>query len=466
MLLLLVTYSAALVALGWWVGRHVRHTSEFFVANRSLGAGLIFSTFLAANIGAGSTIGATGAGYREGLAAWWWNGSAGIGSFVLAFWVGPRLWREAADHGFLTIGDFLDHHYGRGARVLATVAIWCGSLFILTGQFIGGARVLGVAAGIPPITSVTISALVMTGYFAVGGMISSVWVNLVQLVVILLGFAIVTPLAASHAGGLAQVLATNRDGLNFFIGPGNEGWSWLFLLGPAFFLSPGLVQKSFGARDERALRRGVALNGIVLLLFACAPVVLGMTAHTLYPGWVARPDTELALPKLLQGAVPPAIGALAMAAVFSAEVSSADAVLFMLSTSGARDFYRGLLRPSATDAQVLRVARIVAVAGGLLSYGLTFIVPTVIDALTMFYSIMVVTLFAPVLGTLVAPGSGRVPALASVAAGLATFFAVHFGTSSHGFGWASASFLGLLTSGAVFLVMSLTFNVRNVKRSS
>ena len=84
-----------LIVLGTWIGRHVRESAGFFVAGRSLGPGLIFATFLAANIGAGSTVGATGYAYQDGLAAWWWNGSAGLGSLVLAFWVGPRLWRQA-----------------------------------------------------------------------------------------------------------------------------------------------------------------------------------------------------------------------------------------------------------------------------------------------------------------------------------------------------------------------------------
>ena len=84
-LLVIIVYSAAQIALGIWVSRRVRGSSDFFVAGRQLGPGLLFATFLAANIGGGSTIGATGLGYRDGLAAWWWVGSAGIGSLALAF---------------------------------------------------------------------------------------------------------------------------------------------------------------------------------------------------------------------------------------------------------------------------------------------------------------------------------------------------------------------------------------------
>src|SRR5262249_7403233 len=109
--LLLLLYSAGQVALGLWVGRRVRKDRDFFVAGRTLPAGLIFATFLAANIGAGSTVGATSLAYREGVSAWWWNASAGLGCLVLAFSVGPRMWRESVMHGDLTVGDFLERRY-------------------------------------------------------------------------------------------------------------------------------------------------------------------------------------------------------------------------------------------------------------------------------------------------------------------------------------------------------------------
>ncbi|MDO8836220.1 MAG: hypothetical protein Q7V01_11525, partial [Vicinamibacterales bacterium] len=80
--ILLVAYSILLLAVGLTVSRRVTTTGAFFVAGRRLTPILVFSTMLAANIGAGSTVGATGIGYRDGLSAWWWNGSAGIGSLL------------------------------------------------------------------------------------------------------------------------------------------------------------------------------------------------------------------------------------------------------------------------------------------------------------------------------------------------------------------------------------------------
>src|SRR5215470_18889094 len=104
-LVVLIVYSLALMALGAWIGRRVRGAGDFFVAGRQLGPGLIFATMLAANIGAGSTVGATSLGYAYGISAWWWVGSAAIGSLVLAIWIGTAIRREAETDQLHTVGD-------------------------------------------------------------------------------------------------------------------------------------------------------------------------------------------------------------------------------------------------------------------------------------------------------------------------------------------------------------------------
>ena len=46
---------------------------------------------------------------------------------------------------------------------------------------------------------------------------------------------------------------------------GASGWMYVAMLAPAFIVSPGLLQKVYGARDDRAVRVGVGLNALVLL---------------------------------------------------------------------------------------------------------------------------------------------------------------------------------------------------------
>ncbi len=148
-LALVIAYAVTIAALGLWTARYIRTSGDFFVAGRGLGPGLVFSSMLAANIGAGATVGAAGLAYNEGLSAWWWSGSAGIGSLVLAFWVGPRLWRLANAHGFYTVGDFLEFRYGPAVRGVIATLIALISLVILAAQLIAGAAIVSVITGAP-----------------------------------------------------------------------------------------------------------------------------------------------------------------------------------------------------------------------------------------------------------------------------------------------------------------------------
>jgi solute:Na+ symporter, SSS family len=449
-LALLLLYSALQVALGLWIGRRVRSGGEFFVAGRGLPAGLVFSAFLAANIGAGSTVGATAVGYADGLSAWWRNGSAGIGSLLLAFWIGPRIWREAKAHNDLTVGDFLERHYGRTLRGVVGALIWCGTLSILAGQLIGVAAVLQVAGGLPAHYGYFAGAFVAVSYFVAGGLLSSAWVNRVQLIFILAGFLVITPIAMNLAGGFDAV--TSVPGAGFLGGGTAMGWRYIFILAPAFIVSPGLLQRAFAGRDAAAVRKGVAANGLVLLAFAFIPALLGMAARLLYPD-LDRAD--LALPALMSGALPPAVGALALAAVFSAEISTADAVLFMLATSASRDLYAGFINRQATDAQTLRAARVAAIAGAVAGVALAFMFSSVIAALDAFYALLTVTLFVPVIAALHTRTSA-VHGLAAIGCGLPALIAVYLLTDARGYGMVTPALAGILASGVGFAIAKVS----------
>lgn len=452
-LLLLLSYSALLIGLGLWIGRAVAGAGDFFVARRKLGAVLLFSTMLAANIGAGSTVGATGLGYRHGLSAWWWNGSAGIGSILLALWIGPRIWREASRHGFLTVGDFLEDRYSRAVRGVVAVLIWFGTLSILAGQLIGLAWILNVVAGIPKPAGCLLGGVVITTYFAAGGLLGSAWINLVQLVVLLCGFAVALPLVLQAAGGLGAVLAAPGmpPGHASFWG-GGAPLTWIALLVPAFVVSPGLLQKVYGASGERAVRAGVGWNAVALLAFAFVPALLGMAALALHPGLA---NQELALPTLFVSDLPAWVGALALAAVFSAEISTSDAILFMLATSLSQDIYRRFVNPAATDRQVLVAARLAAAAGGILGIALAVVSSTIIGALSVFYALLGVSLFVPVVAGLHLRRAGAPESLASIGAGIVVDLAVRLATGGRGLGPASPEMFGLAAAAAGFGIVAI-----------
>jgi len=456
-LIIIVGYSIAQIALGLWIARRLKGSKDFFVAGRALGPGLLFATFLAANIGAGSTIGAAGLGYRDGIAAMWWVGSAGLGSLVLAFGVGPRIRRIAAEHDLRTVGDFLEWRYDRRVRATVALLLWVGTICILAGQVMGIAWILTVVIEIPKIAGCLLGALVVTAYFAAGGLRSSAVVNVVQLTVKLAGFALALPIVLSVVGGLDGMRAgLPEPGMWNPWSNGPSGWIYVAMLAPNFIVSPGLLQKVYGARDDRAVRVGVGLNAVCLLLYALVPVLLGMAARVLHPGLANEnfADRDLALPLLFMQDLPFWVGALGLAAVFSAEVSAADAVLFMLSTSLSQDLYKRFVNPAASDRQVLTMARGAAVFGAVAAVMIAMLSKSLVDALAFFYTLVGVSLFVPVVAGLYLRRAKALDALAAVAGGIVMAAAVRLWNEGAPVGGLTPAMWGLAAAAAAFALVS------------
>jgi SSS family solute:Na+ symporter len=454
---MLLAYTIGITTFGVWIGRRVKGPADFFVAGRRLSWPLVGGTVLAANIGAGTTVGAAGIAYRDGISAWWWNGSVGIGTLILAWWIGPKLWAIASNKGHLTIGDYLEDRYSASVRGVIASLTLVGSLAVLAAQLIAGAAVLEVVAGVPRTTGIAIGAAAMTIYFTAGGLLSSAWVNAVQLVVLIGGFLIALPLALQNIGGTAAIAAAPGVPASFWdpmhsIGPPLSGWTMLILLTPGFIISPGLVQKTYGADSARAVRIGIGAAGIAQLLFSFLPVLFGMAARVNHPG---LDNSNIVLPTVLLNDLPTYIGALALAAVFSAEVSTCDAILFMVATSASKDLYQRFFNPGASPAALLAIARTAAVVGGLLGIVLAVQLATVADALRIFYSLLGASLLVPVLASVLLPRANGRDAMAAIIGGVGTLLAVYFATDRTG--WQDPTLWGLVGSAAAFAASHLVF---------
>lgn len=455
-LIALLVYSTFLMALGLVMSRRVKNSTDFLVAGRSLGTGRLFATFLAANIGAGSTVGATGLGYRLGMSAWWWVGSAAIGSLLLSQFLGPKLWAIAKKNNLSTLQDFLELRYGKAVKAVIAMLFWFGSFAILAGQLIAMSSILNTVAGIPKWQGCMIGGIVAIVYCVAGGMMSSSFVNMFELAVTMSGLLLAVPFALHALGGwghmrelvLANTASATRTEEMFSItGAGaKQIFAWVAILVPSFIVSPGLVQKVYGARDRTAVRRGVSLNALGQAVYAFVPAVLGLCAFAALPH---LPNAELALPAAMKTLLPRWLGVLTLASIFSAELSATDAILFMLSSSLAVDLYKTFLNPVVSQKRLLMVSRVVLVGTGIGGIMLAAILPSIIAAVSIFYGLIAVSLFVPVLAGLYSRRVLSAAALSSIFAALVATLLTMRLTHRVGFGVLSPQAVGILTAAIV-----------------
>jgi SSS family solute:Na+ symporter len=298
-----------------------------------------------------------------------------------------------------------------------------------------------------------LGGLVTTTYFTAGGLRGSAWINLLQLVALLVGLIVALPLAIREVGGMSGLIEAaakvDESYLDFWQN-GESGWLLLAILAPNFIVSPGLLQKVYGARDRRSVHLGLGLAALALALFAFVPAVLGMVAR------VARPDLvnpDHALPLLLQAEVPMVIGALGLGALFVADISSADAILFMLATSMSKDLFKRFLHPEASDRQVLMVARIAAVAGGILAVVMGLFSSSVVGPLQAFYSLVGLSLFVPVIAALYLRRAGAPEVLFALASGMAAAVTVRLAFGPAGLGLLTPNLSGILAAATGFALV-------------
>lgn len=200
-LLVIALYAVLLIAVGVIISRRVKGADDFFVGGRKMAPFLLFITLVAPNIGAGSTVGVAGMGFTSGISAAWWIIASAVGTFILAFVIGPKIWEIAKNNGFYTLGDYLEYRYNRYFRGLISLMMAIGTLAIFAGQLMGIGWILSVVADIDKITSVLIAAVVVVLYFCAGGFLSAVYANLIEACVKLIGFIVAVPLVLAFVGG-------------------------------------------------------------------------------------------------------------------------------------------------------------------------------------------------------------------------------------------------------------------------
>lgn len=432
-------YAVLLISVGIFISRKVKGADDFFVGGRKMAPFLLFITLVAPNIGAGSTVGVAGMGFVSGISAAWWIIASAVGTFILAFIVGPKIWEIAKRHGFYTLGDYLEYRYNKYFRGFISLMMAIGTLAIFAGQLMGIGWILSVVADIDKTTSVIIAAVVVVLYFCAGGFLSAVYANLIEAAVKLIGFIVAVPLVLSFVGGFdglhAKVIANMADATKAtayfsFDGLGSTVILGFFLmLMPSFFLSPALIGKVYSAKDKHTVRISTCLCGLVMLLFSVIPVILGMAAYAIAPD---LPQRDLALPYVMKECMPFWASALALAAIFSAEISAADAVLYMITTSFTKDLYKSFINPNVSDENLIKGGRLVTVLAGFIGLGLAIILPNVISALSIFYALMSVSITAPLLFGLFTKKSSATSAITAAIVGVIVTVALQLFNQNHG----------------------------------
>jgi len=220
--IVLVVYLVGMLLLGWWSKRRVRDREGYLLGGRKFGVSMMMMHAFGAGTNPGDASGAISKSVGVGAAGIWisWMWMFGTPFYWL---IAPIMRRMRC----LTMTDYYEQRFGRGAAVLYTLVAGLGMMIFFGGVLLATTRtVLGMMgkAGAPDaeawyfgILGVTTVVFVLYGYW--GGIVAAVRTDMVQgLMIILLSFIAIPPalnlIGVGGVSGMRESLAGASKSVN------------------------------------------------------------------------------------------------------------------------------------------------------------------------------------------------------------------------------------------------------------
>ena len=445
--LAILVYLTALTLVGVYKARAVKDSADFMVAGRTLPWFVLVGTLLATWIGNGSLFGGAGLGYRNGLAGLWSSCGAWVGIAFVYF-----IARRVRNFGKVTVPDIFQARYGNVAGVLATITTAIAYLTIVSYQFRGGGKVLNIVTEgeISVENGIIITAVFAIAYTVLAGMLSVVYTDVVNGVLMIVGVLTALFYMIGEVGGFAEVnrVAGELGNSGFFAhwelesisgGIGSGPIIAISFMVPTMMLLLGdanLYQRIFSARDGGSARKAVFfwVFGVILLetalsyfgltgAVADSKGLLGETGDIprLMADGAVNEDwkdfSEGIVPRVALHGLPIGLGMLLVATMMAVIVSTADSFLLVPATNITRDVYQRYLNPDAGERTIVLVSRIAILALGFVAYLLVDQFPYILAAAYAAYLIYGTSITPSLLAAFTSRRATKTGAIASIVTG-------------------------------------------------
>ncbi len=351
-LVTLVLYQALLLAVGYWASKRVTTEEDYFLGGRQLGPVVAALSYSASSSSAWSLLGMSGAAYVFGLSAIWIASGSILGAIIAWTYVAPRLVKFSHENNTVTIGDFLGHgvddRWKRKIIVISAIIILISFAFYVAAQFQGAGNTFSSTFNLSMTSSIILGAAIIMIYTFLGGFWAVSVTDAIQGMLMVVASVALPVFALVEIGGIDELISQlsaldkpellSLSGKN--IGLAAAGFAFGSLaIGFGPIGQPHLLVRFMALRDEKAMRQARALTLFWFVIVFIGMFMVGLTANILIP----NPEfgTEAILFQLTGIVFPPVIGAIILAAVLSAIMSTADSQLLVGASSISYDLKIG-----------------------------------------------------------------------------------------------------------------------------
>ncbi len=371
--ILILLYFIAVVYVGFRAVRRVRNdTEDFLLAGRTLTLPMFVATLVSTWYG--GILGVGEFSYRFGISNWFVLGAP---YYVFALLFALFLARRIRATGHLTIPDKLEASYDRKTALLGGIL----TFFLIT----PAAYVLMVGIlvqlvfGLDLTVSVSLTTFLTVCYLYWGGFRSDVWANVLEFILMFLGFALILPFAYYQLGGW-DYIASHVPTLHLSWHGGNTSQYILvwFFIALWTLVDPAFHQRCYAAKDGRTAQRGILVSIAFWFVFDFMTSMAGLYARASLPDLA---DPSFSYPMLAELVLPPVAKGLFYIGMLATIMSTLSSLMFISASTIGKDLAGRLIRPSS-EAESRRIihrwTRVGLVVSALFSVILSLSVPSVV----------------------------------------------------------------------------------------
>jgi len=428
-LVIVVLYFCAVLCIGFYLKRYTRTGEDFFLAGREMTAWVAGLSFLAANLGSLELMGWAGNAYQYGILAahWYWVGA--IPAMVFLAIVMIPFYYISKTH---SVPGYLKLRYGEPARALSAISFGFMTVLMSGINMYSMALVLKVVLGWNISTSIWVSSLTVAIYVSLGGLLSAIFNEVLQFMLIWLGALLISIIGLIEAGGWSGMVARihanfpRQDFTHLWRTMGSftdnpMGIHWVgIVFGLGVFISMGywttdflVVQRVISAKDLRAAKLAPLIGATFKMcvpFIVILPGLLGLAVldtpghHFLVPATEAEVtgghSYDEVLPIMLARYCGPGLLGLGITALIAGFMSGMAGNVSAFATVWTYDIYRAVFRKEASDSHYVSVGRWCTILGVLVSIGTAYLVmqfKSIMDYVQALFSFFIAPLFGTVL---------------------------------------------------------------------
>lgn len=376
-----VFYMAVLLGIGYLAGWRMRSTEDFFLAGRSLGSWVSGVSSTASSESGWVMLGAVGMAYTQGVSALWFAPGCLLGYVVNLYWLAPRLRREAARQGSLTIPDFLSDRFGDPHHLLRLTGVLIILLSLggyLAAQMTAVGKAMHAILGVAYGPGIAIAGSIIVVYTLMGGFRAVCWTDLFQGLIMAASLVAMPILALSAAGGYGETLtrlAAIDPGLVSVTGSRTGFGLFGFLagllgIGLGYPGQPHVITRYMAASGDQKIRQIQVIAMVWGVIVFWGAGLLGLAGRLLMPELgLTGNDPEELFPLLAMKLLHPLVAGIMLAAILSAIMSTVSSQLLVVASAVSRDLFDTFLSKRSGARASIAAGRIAVLAVGVIAMG-------------------------------------------------------------------------------------------------